>query len=66
MIIYDNVKKNIKITIYSKHKNILNNIVEEVEKEGFKTEQFDNIDKLLTELEKGKIKILIYIFDEKE
>lgn len=66
MIIYDNVKKNIKITIYSKHKNILNNIVEEVEKEGFKTEQFDNIDKLLTELEKGKIKILIYLFDEKE
>lgn len=66
MIIYDNVKKNIKITIYSKHKNILNNIVEEVEKEGFKTEQFDNIDKLLTELEKGKIKILIYLFDDKE
>lgn len=66
MIIYDNVKKNIKITIYSKHKNILNNIVEEVEKEGFKTEQFDNIDKLLTELEKGKIKMLIYLFDEKE
>ena len=66
MIIYDDVKKNIKITIYSKHKNILNNIVEEVEKEGFKTEQFDNIDKLLTELEKGKIKILIYLFDEKE
>ena len=66
MIIYDIVKKNIKITIYSKHKNILNNIVEEVEKEGFKTEQFDNIDKLLTELEKGKIKILIYLFDEKE
>lgn len=66
MIIYEDVKKNIKITIYSKHKNILNNIVEEVEKEGFKTEQFDNIDKLLTELEKGKIKILIYLFDEKE
>lgn len=66
MIIYDNVKKNIKITIYSKHKNILNNIVEEVEKEGFKIEQFDNIDKLLTELEKGKIKILIYLFDDKE
>lgn len=64
MIIYDDVKKNIKITIYSKHKNILKKIVDEVEKNNFKVEEYDNIDKLLVDLGKRKIKILVFLFDE--
>ncbi len=64
MIIYDDVKKNIKITIYSKHKNILKKIVDEVEKNNFKVEEYDSIDKLLVDLGKRKIKILVFLFDE--
>ena len=64
MIIYDDVKKNIKITIYSKHKNILKKIVDEVEKNNFKVEEYDSIDKLLVDLDKRKIKILVFLFDE--
>lgn len=63
MIIYEDVKKNIKITIYSKHKNILKKVVDEVEKNDFKVEEYENIDKLLIDLAKGKLKILVYLFD---
>lgn len=63
MIIYEDVKKNIKITIYSKHKNILKKVVDEVEKNDFKVEEYENIDKLLIDLTKGRIKILVYLFD---
>ena len=63
MIIYEDVKKNIKITIYSKHKNILKKVVDELEKNDFKVEEYENIDKLLIDLTKGRIKILVYLFD---
>lgn len=64
MIIYDDVKKDIKIGVYSKHMNILDKVTDELVKEGFKIEKYNDLDKLI--LNKKKIKILIYLFDDEQ
>ncbi len=66
MLIYDDVKKNIKIAIYSKHNNILDKVIDELEKEEFKVEKYNDVDKLFHDISKKKIKILIYPLESKE
>lgn len=66
MIIYDDVKKNIKGVIYSKQKNILNKVAKNLEKDGFKLELYNDLDKLYLDLNKKKIKILVYFFENEE
>lgn len=60
MIIYDDVKKNIKIAIYSKHDNILDKVIDELQKEELKVDKYNDIDKLFNDISKKKFKILIY------
>lgn len=60
MIIYDDVKKNIKIAIYSKHDNILDKVIDELQKEELKVDRYNDIDKLFNDISKKKFKILIY------
>lgn len=66
MIIYDDVKKNFKIVIYSKQADILNKVAQNIEKDGFKAEIYNNLDKLYLDLNKKKIKILVYLFEHED
>ncbi len=59
MIIYDDVKKNIKIAIYSKHDNILDKITDELQKEELKVDKYNDIEKLFNDISKKKFKIVI-------
>ena len=66
MIIYDDVKKNFKIVIYSKQADILNKVAQNIEKDEFKAEIYNNLDKLYLDLNKKKIKILVYLFEHED
>lgn len=66
MIIYDDVKKNFKIVIYSKQADILNKVAQNIEKDDFKAEIYNNLDKLYLDLNKKKIKILVYLFEHED
>lgn len=66
MIIYDDVKKNIKLAIYSKHNNILNKVLQELENDEFKVEKYEEKNKLELDILKKKVKVLIYLFDTEE
>ncbi|MGN1013667.1 MAG: hypothetical protein ACI4ON_07580 [Clostridia bacterium] len=66
MIIYDDVKKNFKIVIYSKQADILNKVAQNIEKDEFKVEIYNNLDKLYLDLNKKKIKILVYLFEHED
>lgn len=64
MIIYDDVKKDIKIAIYSKHMSILDKVTDELEKEEFRVEKYNDLDKLV--LIKKKIRVLICLYDNEQ
>ena len=59
MIIYDDVKKNTKVAIFSEQLDILKEIVELLLNENFNTEEYIELDKLLKNIQKLKIVILI-------
>ena len=59
MIIYDKKKKNTKVAIFSEQLDILKEIVELLLNENFNTEEYIELDKLLKNIQKLKIVILI-------
>lgn len=59
MIIYNEVKKNIKLGIFSSSNGILDTLKNELEDIGYKVVTYDELDKLKKDIQKGKFKILI-------
>lgn len=59
MIIYDDVKKNTKIAIFSEQVDILKEVVELLLNENFNVEEYEQLDKIIKDIQKIKIVILI-------
>lgn len=59
MIIYNEVKKNIKVAVFSFSNGILDDVIKEIEEVGYKVVEYNEIDKLKKDILKGKFKILI-------
>ncbi len=66
MIIYDDLKKSTKVIVYSSQNDILNKVVNELEKEELKVEKYDEIEKLSEIVKRRKIKLIIAIGDDNE
>ncbi len=61
MIIYDNLKKNTKVIVYSSRNNILERVADEIQKEGLKVEKYDTLDTLIEITKKRKIKLIVVV-----
>ncbi len=61
MIIYDEIKKSIRIAILNNSNNILDEVKHKLENEEFKYEIYDDVEKLLVKILKGRIKIVILL-----
>ena len=59
MIIYDDVKKNTKIAIFSEQIDILKEVVDLLLNENFNVEEYEQLDELIKNVQKIKIVILI-------
>lgn len=59
MIISNEVKKNIKVAIFSSSNSILDVVKNEIENIGYKVVEYTQIDTLKSNIQKGKIKILL-------
>ena len=59
MIIYDDVKKNTKIATFSEQIDILNDVTDLLFNENFNVEKYEQLDKLIKNVQKIKIVILI-------
>ena len=59
MIISNGVKKNIKVAIFSSSNSILDVVKNEIENIGYKVVEYTQIDTLKSNIQKGKIKILL-------
>ena len=46
-MVYEDVKKNIKIVIYSKQKSVVEDVVKKLEEDEYKIEITDDLDKIL-------------------
>lgn len=61
MIIYENVKKNTKIAVFSIQDNILDEVLNKLENDEFNVEKYNDIDKLKDSIVSQKIKIVIFL-----
>lgn len=61
MIIYDDVKKNTKIAIFSKQDDILDEVVNKLEEDNFDLEVYEDIDKLKNNVIRKKVRIVVFI-----
>ena len=61
MIIYDDVKKNTKIAIFSKQDDILDEVVNKLEDDNFNIEIYEDIDKLRNNIIRKKTRIVVVI-----
>lgn len=59
MIISNEVKKNIKVAIFSPSNSILDVVKKEIEDVGYKVVEYTQIDVLKSNIQKGKIKVLL-------
>lgn len=59
MIISNEVKKNIKVAIFSSSNSILDVVKKEIEDVGYKVVEYTQIDVLKSNIQKGKIKVLL-------
>lgn len=66
MIIYDDLRKNTKVIVYSNKTYILDKVANELEKEELKVEKYDEIEKIYEIVKKRKIKIIVAICSQKE
>lgn len=66
MIIYDEIKKSIKIAILNNSNNILDEVKEKLENEEFKYEIYEDVEKLLVKILKGRIKIVVLLSLDEE
>lgn len=66
MVIYDDLKKNIKVIIYSNKNYILDKVSNELEKEELKVEKYNEIEKICEIIKRRKIKIIIAISNEND
>lgn len=66
MIIYDDLRKNTKVIVYSNKTYILDKVANELEKEELKVEKYDEIEKIYEIVKKRKIKIIVAICNQKE
>ncbi len=66
MIIYDDLRKNTKVIVYSNKTYILDKVVNELEKEELKVEKYNEIEKIYEIVKKRKIKIIVAICNEQE
>lgn len=66
MIIYDYLRKNTKVIVYSNKTYILDKVANELEKEELKVEKYDEIEKIYEIVKKRKIKIIVAICSQKE
>lgn len=63
-MVYDNGRKNIKITIFSEPCNILDNVTDSLLEEAYNVVTIETIDKLTQNIIKGKAKIIV-VFEDK-
>lgn len=61
MIIYDDVKKNTKIAIFSKQDDILDEVKNKLEDDNFNIEIYEDIEKLKNNIIKNKIRIVVFL-----
>ena len=61
MIIYDDVKKNTKIAIFSKQDDILDEVKNKLEDDNFNIEIYEDIEKLKNNILRNKIRIVIFL-----
>lgn len=61
MIIYDDVKKNTKIAIFSKQDDILDEVINKLEEDNFNIEVYEDIDKLKNNIIRKKVRIIVFI-----
>jgi len=61
MIIYDDVKKNTKIAIFSKQDDILDEVRNKLEDDNFNIETYEDIEKLKNNIVKNKIRIVVFL-----
>ncbi|MBO5477485.1 MAG: hypothetical protein J6A15_07030 [Clostridia bacterium] len=61
MIIYDDVKKNTKIAIFSKQDDILDEVINKLEEDNFNIEIYEDIDKLKNSIIRKKTRIVVFI-----
>ncbi len=66
MVIYDNLKKNTKVIVYSSRNNILEHVADEIQKEGLKIEKYDTLDRLIEITKKRKIKLIVAVAQDVE
>lgn len=61
MVIYDAIKKNNKIAVFNNFSNILETVTDTLENEEFNFEVYEDIDKLVSKVIKGKQKIVVLL-----
>lgn len=61
MIIYDDVKKNTKIAIFSKQDDILDEVKNKLEDDNFNIEIYEDIEKLKNNILRNKIRIVVFL-----
>lgn len=61
MVIYENVKKNTKIAVFSIQNNILNEVLNKLQNEEFNVEGYNNIEKLKDNIQNNNIKIIVFL-----
>lgn len=66
MVIYDDLKKNTKVIVYSNKNYILDKVSNELEKEELKVEKYSEIGKICDIIKRRKIKIIIVVASDDE
>ena len=63
-MVYEDVKKNIKIVIYSKQKSVVEDVVKKLEEDEYKIEITDDLDKILSSRWK-RPRIVLFFYNDK-
>lgn len=66
MIIYDDLRKNTKVIVYSRKNYVLEKVANELEKEELKVEKYNEVEKICEIVKRRKIKIIIAICDNED
>ncbi len=61
MIIYEEVKKNTIVSIFSKQKDILDEVVDKLENDEFNVKKYDDIEKLKESIIEKKARIIVFL-----
>lgn len=66
MIIYDDLRKNTKVIVYSSQDDILDKVTNELEKEEIKVEKYNKLEKIYEIIKRRKIKLIIAVGTDDE